>query len=175
MTIRCGHHQQFDWLVAPTRPPAIAELVTRCHPSHHLGIACFDSGQIVPTEEERVLGWTVSGKVMISPPLVNGVEIPYAESDEWYLLEQPRVSIAEPELFVTYFGFTVEPVDEINKWRDPTWDRQGMEWLRPLQDVFWQQIKAVNPVSYLAMGACVIVVSRCRKFIEQVRSAVGWR
>ncbi len=168
--IQTGQHGRFYWLVAPSSLESLAELTVRCHPALHLCITAFDSGPISPDADELASGWTTKGKIMVSPPLVEGLEIPLDQYDEWYLLEQPPASEWQPEVFVNYGGFTIVPTEEILKTYDPTWDRHGLDWLVRIQERFWEQMERVNPVSYVAMGDCDVVVSQRRAFIERLRA-----
>lgn len=104
---------------------------------------------------------------MVSPPIAEGLEIPFDCYDEWYIFEQ-LPSDWDPELFVNYVGFTLESPAETYKTYDPTWDRHRLDWLVPIQERFWKQIAKVNPVSYVAMGDKDVVVSRCREFVEEL-------
>jgi len=145
------------------------ESTVRFHPGSRLCITAFDSGPIRPSPEEQARGWTARGNVTVGPPLAEGFDIPRDKNDDWYLLDEPPPPDWSPEVFVLYGGFILVPVEEIYKTYDPTWDRHGLDYLVPIQKRFWAQVERVNPVSYIAMGAQDIVVSRRREFIEQLR------
>jgi hypothetical protein len=168
--IRTGQTGRFFWLVAPSPLASLAETTVRYHPGLRLCITAFDSGPILPDPEETALGWTTVGKVLASPPLSDGVDIPHDHYDEWYLLERPPAPGWEPEVFVSYLGFTLVPTEEILESYDPTWDRHGVDWLVPIQERFWQQMETVRPITYVAMGCNDVVVSQRREYIERLRS-----
>jgi hypothetical protein len=170
--IHSGQHGSFYWLVASSSPRLLVELTVRFHTALRLCITAFDSGPLLSLPEEEAEGWTVRGKVMVSPPLVEGLHIPFEQYDEWYLLKEPPAAEWAPEIFVNYLAFTPVPVEELSRLDEPTWDRHGNDWLIPLQESFWEQLEQVNPVSYIAMGDNDIIVSQRREFIDRVRAAV---
>jgi hypothetical protein len=166
--IRAGTNGRFYWLVAPSSHPRLVELILRFHPSLRLCITAFDSGPIRPGPEELAEGWRASGQIMVSPPLVEGLQIPRNEYDECYILEKPPPPEWEPEIFVNYGGFTLVPSAELYKASDPTWSRYGFDELASIQGRFWEQLERVDPVSYIAVGDYDVVVTRRREFIERL-------
>jgi hypothetical protein len=168
--IQSGQHGRFYWLVAPSLPPSLVAATLRFHPGARLCITSYDSGLIRPSPEEQARGWITRGNVMISPPLAEGLDIPYDQYDEWYLLDESPPPEWEPEVFVNYGGFTPVASEEINKMYDPTWDRHGLDCLAPIQERFWGQLEQVDPISYIAMGDRDVVVSKRREFIEHLRA-----
>jgi len=109
---------------------------------------------------------------MISPAIQDGIHIPCVGDDEWYLFDEEPPSDWQPEVFVIYGGFTFQPIDEIYRTFDPTWEKRGLEYLVPIQERFWSQIERVKPVSYIGMGDNDVVVSNRPEFIEALRSSV---
>lgn len=168
--VHSGRHGHFHWLVAPSSLPSLGETAVRFHLGLRLCITAFDSGAILPSPEEQAAGWVARGSVMISPPLAEGLDIPYDQYDEWYLLDEPLPPEWEPEVFVNYGGFTLVPVEEIYKTFDPTWERGGLDYLVPIQERFWAQMDRVDPESFIAMGDLDVVVSKRREFIEHLRA-----
>jgi hypothetical protein len=107
---------------------------------------------------------------MDSSPLVEGLDIPHDQYDEWYLFEEPPPAAWQPEVFVNYGGFTLAPIADILSTYDPTWDRRGLDYLVPIQERFWAQLERVDPVTYGAVGDYDVVVSKRREFIERLRA-----
>jgi hypothetical protein len=165
-----GQHGDFSWIDSSPDLKSLAKRIVRLHPGLRLCITAFDSGPIRLGPEDEAEGWTARGKVMVSPPLAEGLAIPTSEYDEWYLLDEPPSPDWEPEVFVNYGSFTLVPVEELYKTWDPTWDRHGLDWLVPIQERFWDQMERVNPVTYVARGDHDIVVSRRRELIERLRT-----
>lgn len=64
---------------------------------------------------------------MVSPPLAEGLEIPFDRYDEWYLLDESPHADWRPEVFVNYGRFTLQPTSAIYKTYDPTWEKIGLE------------------------------------------------
>jgi hypothetical protein len=168
--VQSGRHGHFHWLVTPSSLPSLGETAVRFHLGLCLCITAFDSGPILPSPEEQAAGWVARRNVMVSPPLAEGLDIPYDQYDEWYLLNEPLPPEWEPEVFVNYGGFTLVPVEEIYKTFDPRWERGGLDYLVPIQERFWAQMERVAPVSYIAMGDLDVVVSKRREFIEHLRA-----
>jgi hypothetical protein len=170
--IRTGRQGLYNWLVVPTSSTSLVEWTIRFHPGLRLCITAFDGGSISPSPEELAEGWITRGKVLVSPPLAEGLHIPLDQYDEWYLLAEPPPSAWEPEVFVNYGGFTLESVDEIYKTFDPTWDRRGLDYLVPIQERFWSQPERISPVSYIAMGDQDVVVTQIPEFTELLKATV---
>jgi hypothetical protein len=173
--VRSGRHGHFHWLVGPSSIPSLVELTVRFHLGLRLCITAFDGGPIRPSSEDQVEGWMAREAATVSPPLAEGLNIPHDQYDEWYLLNEPPSFEWQPEIFVNIGGFTLVTTEELYKSYDPTWDRHGLDWLDPIQERFWEQLERLNPVSYIAMGEQIIVVSRRREFVEQLKKDAGTR
>jgi len=167
---RTGTQARFQW-VETTSSVSLAEIITRLHSGLRLAVVVFDCGPIQPSIEEERDGWSTHGTVMLSPPLRPDLDIPSAACDEWYVFEDEPRSDWRPEIFVNNLGFTVVPIEELQRHRDPTWDRHGLDWLKPLQELFWSQIETVNAVTYVAIGDPLVVVSRVPAVVEAVAKA----
>ena len=163
----------FHWLVAPSFLPSLVDSAIRYHSGLRLCITAFDSGPIRPSPEEQAAGWISRGDIMVSPPLVEGLDIPLDQYDEWYLLDEPPGPEWKPEVFVNYGGFSLVPIEQIYKMYDPAWDRHGLDDLVPIQERFWAQMERVDPISYIAMGDQDVVVSKRCDFIEQMRAGAS--
>lgn len=168
---RTGTRGRFQWVETTSSVVSLAEIITRLHSGLRLAIVAFDSGPIQPSNEEERDGWSTHGTVMLSPPLRPDLDIPRAECDEWYVLEDAPRSDWRPEILVNNMGFTVVPIEELQRNRDPTWDSHGSDWLKPLQELFWSQIETVNAVTYVAIGDPLVVVSRVPAVVEAVAKA----
>lgn len=169
--LHTGEQDGYFWLVAPSEIPLLGELAVRFHQGMHLCITAFDSGPILPTDDETAEGWHLDGNVMVSAPLSGGVVIPHDQYHEWYIIKDPKVDWVGNEVFVNYCGFTLVSPDETYKTYDPTWDRRGLDWVLPIQARFWSQLKRLGAESYVAVGDNDIVVSRNQAFIQAVRDA----
>ena len=116
-------------------------------------LATFDSGPLVPSEEELNQGWSTDGAIMFSPPLGNEVGIPYEQYDEWYL-SKTKLSFPNGfDRFVNYSGFNLSPESEFNP---------------EILELFWKQLVNINPDTYVAIGDNDIVVSKNETLIEYI-------
>ena len=68
-----------------------------------------------------------------------------------------------------YGGFSLVPVDKQLENFDPTWERDVLNWLRPIQRRFWDQLKKLNPETYVLMGDRNIIVSKKVRLLETLR------
>jgi hypothetical protein len=108
---------------------------------------------------------------MVSPPLDERLEIPEAGHDEWYVFEDLPEERWTPETFVNYVAFTLREPQQIVANQDPTWDRHGWDWLEPVQQRFWEQIAKLKPITYVASGDHLVVVSRRPDVLAAVEAA----
>jgi hypothetical protein len=111
--VQSGQHGHFHWLVAPSSAPSLVAAIIRSHPGSRLCITAFGGGPFRPDPQEQAGGWVAGGNVMVSPPLVEGLDIPLDQYDEWYLLDEPPPHAWRPEVFVSYGGFTLVAIEEI--------------------------------------------------------------
>jgi hypothetical protein len=93
-----------------------------------------------------------------------------AVADEWTIFDDRSSPDWSPEVFVNIGTFTVVPVEEMRRRRDPTWERDALGWLIPPQERFWNSWRDVRPVSYVAMGDNDIVVTRSQAFAARLSS-----
>jgi len=168
-----GSSDQYEWMVSDRSIWSLPDLVLRFHQGMRLCIATFDGGRIHPTDEEAALGWQSQGEVMVSPPMHNGLVLPYENFDEWYIFAQPAPEIGQLERFVNFGQFTLVPPEQIYENYDPTWEKpqELFEALDGVQKRFWSQLVSLNPQTFVAMGANDVVVSQDRAFIQAVADA----
>lgn len=163
-----GKTENYNWVVSINGFTNLLESLLKTHANQLLHITAFDSGPISPMEEEIQLDWYVKGEVMISPPLNKTISVPYEQYDEWYISHSELNFPNELEIFVNYGGFNLASPDELTKDDDPTWERGRCDFLYPLQEKFWYQLKQVNPETYVAIGDHDIIVSKNENFINKI-------
>lgn len=83
-----------------------------------VAITSFDSGPLVPSQDEYANGWEKRGDVAISPVVESIEDVPSAGFDEWYVYSS-EVSNAPTQSFVNYSGFA--PLDEASAQVDDFW------------------------------------------------------
>jgi hypothetical protein len=168
-----GEHGSYHWVASSTQIDSLKDLVLRHHRGLYLVITSFDSGSLVLVDEQKAAGWTMQGRVAVSPLLSGVSSIPEDQYDEWYILPQPSFPGQGLEVFVNYGGFTLASPDEVYGDVDPPWDRRSLNALLAIQERFWSQMERILPVTFVAMGDCEVVVSSKGEFIEQVRAAAS--
>lgn len=147
-----GEHGEYRWFVGRIADGSLPELVLSCHIGLQLAVSSFDSTALHPNEEEVARGWTVRGDVGLSPPLTGDLDLPHDQFDN-------------------IGRFTVVPGEEMQRRCDPSWERDALDWLIPLQKRFWEQLERVRPVSYIATGESDVVVTRNHSFAARLRGA----
>jgi hypothetical protein len=165
-TLFRGQRDDWHWVVSRRMVLRLPELVGNYFPNCVLCITAFDSGHIQPSAEERALGWSTLGDVMISPPLRTGLDIPCDQYDEWFIVAERPTAFPEFDAFVNYGDFNLADPHALAATFDPTWEHFGLDWLYPLQQQFWQIINEIQPAAYIASGDNDIVVSRSVPFVE---------
>lgn len=167
-----GIHGDWWWFVARSHTNDLLPLVLREHLGQRLWITTFDNGSIKPDADELTSGWRSVGGAMVSPPLMDGLDVPRDELDEWYIFEDDRSPILHLERFVNYGGFNLADPRSMAASFDSTWDRSGLDWLYPIQERFWAQLNELSPLSYIAIGDNDVVVTRNESFAKTVRHAM---
>jgi hypothetical protein len=167
--LEAGQQGEYRWFSGRVRADeSLSELTVACHLGLRLAISSFDSGRLRPTADEVADGWTERGDLALSPPLQAGMNVPQDQYDEWYVFDEQSLPEWSPEVFVNLGTFTVVPVEELERRRDPTWERDALDWLIPVQERFWKQLARIRPVSYVAMGESDIVVTRSQLFAARL-------
>lgn len=102
-----------------------------------VAVTALDSGPLVLTDREVELGWTMQGRVAISPVVQKVKGLPDADGyDEWYVFDSvPRPGDIK---VCTNFPFSL------------TEERAIAQQSEHLLEGFWRQLKGLNPESYLA-------------------------
>ncbi|WLD13630.1 hypothetical protein [Planctellipticum variicoloris] len=165
--IFCGQHGTWYWALCRENVRGLPRFVNEVFAGQRLGIATFDSGNIQPTPEELALGWHVVDRVMLSPPLSAGLEIPCDCYDEWYVFERLPSSLPALERFVGIGGFNLADPRQLAESFEPTWERSGLDWLYPVQKCFWKQMDDIQPMAYIGSGDDDVIVCREQRIIDE--------
>jgi hypothetical protein len=96
--------------------------------------------------------------VAVSPTVVDASALPCDNHDEWYVFPDHVPECGSPELFVSYGGFSPEPIAEAD-W-DETWDPRARREIEALQDRFWAALHRFNPWLYVADGDLLTLVTK---------------
>ena len=165
---RTGQHGDYRWIEVPYCSTPLLDRAIYCHPGSVCCLVAHDG--VGPDSHWSPAGWTELPHALISPPLVEGLDLALGDDHpiEWYIFDRPPARDWRPALFSRHYHFSLAAVGDLVAEQDPTWDRKAHDWLIPLQEEFWDQIDQLGPVSYVLRGATDIVVSRCRKFIKHL-------
>jgi hypothetical protein len=169
-----GRHGEYEWLVSSVHGlDGLLEACPRSVVGRFVAVTSLDSGPLVLTPDEEAAGWRRVGEVAYSPQIGRPTSLPRPDGyDEWYVFAEPPAILYEPEVFVSFGGFTLrDPVRQLSN-LDPTWDRRaaqaGVESEQDLQERFWATIERVRPSLYLAEGDNLICVSRDPRDFEEI-------
>ena len=172
-TPRTGQHGEYYYLVAEAGSlGTLAAATIECHAGLSLVVTAFDGGSGTAQSWWRAAGWEQAGWAMIHRSVARGFQSIGSyldQSNEWYLFDGSPPPDCCHEVFVNQ-GFTPVPVAKLYRDQDPTWDWRGWDYLLPIQERFWEQVEGIRPVSYVATGDQVVIVSRRFDFIERLRS-----
>lgn len=167
-----GSEGGYEWLVAKR---SLGDLLSVC-PEIVIGkfvaVTAFDSGPVVPTEEERVSGWNSQFGIAYSPKIADVNAIPYDNCyDEWYIFDEP-----------TEIGRAAEQGSNIfEAWQSEETVFQfvnyhlglHLERHRELADLFWIQIRRIGPDVYLAdCQDWMTMVSKSKELFAAVRKGI---
>ncbi len=166
--MRIGRHGEFYWLVSNEEIRDIDKIIIEYRTGHTLYLATFDSGPLLPNQEELEQGWKVVGEIMVSPPLSDTVTIPYEQYDEWYISKDELTFPRDLERYVNYGGFRLYVENNDSRNIEPTWERNNGDHMRPHQEAFWKQLLLINPETFVAIGDNEIVVSKDEQLINHI-------
>ncbi len=166
--MKTGRHGEFYWLVSNEEIRDIDKIVIEYRTVYTLYLATFDSGPLLPTQEELKQGWKVKGEIMVSPPLSDTVTIPYEQYDEWYISKGELTFPRDLERYVNYGGFRLYVMNDDSRIIEPTWERSNGDHMRLHQDAFWKQLLFINPETFVAIGDNEIVVSKDERLINHI-------
>jgi hypothetical protein len=168
--LETGERGDYRWFVGEFEG-SLVDVVVACHLGHRVAVSSFDGAVFHPTVDEVAEGWTTRGDLALSPVLRAGMDLPRDGDDEWYVFDEQSSPEWSLEVFVNLGAFTVVPVDEIERRRDPTWEAHAFDWLIPVQERFWEQISRIRPISYVAMGEKDLIVTRNHELAARLLDA----
>jgi len=169
--LEIGTTGEYQWLTATKE--SIDSILSACPQvvlDKYLAITSLDSGPVALSEEELNLGWESRNCIAYSKKIQSIEKLPHEWYDEWYVFNTPtdmgklwegnvfdvplqRGAVAT---FVNFGDFCLQ---------DPDPARQV------LADLFWTQLEAVRPESYIADGDFLNFVSCDKLLFEIVRAA----
>jgi hypothetical protein len=163
-----GSHGVYEWLVTD-RHFDLVQVCPYVVLGKYVAITSFDSGPLLPTNEEKAAGWESRNNIAYSPRIQNVQSLPRDQYDEWYIFDgrtdlgishlaenifeapQERGHVS---VFVNY-GFALDPPERAS-----------------LANLFWPQIDWIRPESYVADNDFLTFVSANRSVFARVLDAV---
>jgi hypothetical protein len=164
-----GSQGLYEWLVTDQQFDPL-QICPEIVLGKYIAITSIDSGPLVPTDEEKSVGWESRDQIAYSARVESVEGLPRAGYDEWYIFGSPAdlgtSHVGENvfeiphgrghvSVFVNYGGFALD--------RPETKD---------LASLFWQQIEWIQPESYIADGYYLNFVSRNTALFASVRDAL---
>lgn len=164
-----GSQASYEWFVTDQQ----FDLLQVCPDvvlGKYVAITSFDSGPLLPTEEEKAAGWRSQSNIAYSPKIQDAASVPHDQYDEWYISDSPidlgvshiggNIFEAPQEqghlsVFVNY-GFALHPPERA----------------ATLADLFWPQMARVHPETYVADNDYLTFVTLNRSLFARVFDAV---
>lgn len=162
-----GTHSNWHWAVSRREVLGLDALVAEHFAGQYLCITAFDGGSYRPVPKKLATGWSLADQGKVSPPLARGLEIPNGGHDEWYVLNRRPKSLPLVDRFLQYRGFNLADPREVAVTFDPTWERSGLDWLYPIQELFWYQMDVLDATAYVASGNNSVVASTNLTFVAR--------
>jgi hypothetical protein len=136
----------------------------------YLAVTSFDSGSLVPNEDEIIAGWGSRGGIAYSPKIESIEKLPHDLYDEWYLFEFPRelgnlfqgnvfetsIQAGQVAAFFNFGGFSLHSPE-----------------MKDLADLFWLQLELIQPESFIADGGLLNFVTCDEQLFAAVCAALG--
>jgi hypothetical protein len=169
--IYTGSRDGFEWLSLGTRHAllgSLLETIPEVVVGHFVAVNSFDSSPITPNDDEKALGWFCDGEVLWTSRIADPQILPRGGYDEWYVLDS-QTKLPRLERLVNHPAFTPAIEDWAALLRDnPSLDPQPDRHLVRLLELFWQQMRQVDPISYVAEGDCLNFATRDRVVFTRV-------
>jgi hypothetical protein len=168
-----GTHREYEWIVADPNLDDLLRLVPEIVLGKYVAVTSIDSSPLIPTDEEREVGWESRGGIAYSPR-ITGVEVlPREGWDEWWVFEKQiddlgqLVSVTECNIFASPVSRgAVHALVNYNL-------GLHLPEMQPLIDIFWRQFDWIRPQSYLAENdSYLTVVSADKDLINATRHAL---
>ena len=127
-----------------------------------LVVTSLDSGPLEPSDTMKSMGWYTSAAAAISPPISEGLQVPSAGWDEWWVLDANDDVLTLPR-FAPFVNRSTWSLSEANATDD---DPQLADERRR----FWNLVGLLRPIAYLSTGPRSLFVTNNAALIEAVRS-----
>jgi len=149
-----GFQGEFRWLESLSH--GIDDVLRIC-PEVAIGkswaVTAFDKEKLTAVADENLQSWQVSGSALLVPPVADFSQVPYDAFSEWYTFPG-AVPQYKFHSFIHLDWFTLGPAAANRSQARTMWDFKRM------QRLFWQEMQAAAPESYIACGHRLIFASR---------------
>lgn len=164
-----GSEGDYAWLVATCSLDDLLSVCPETVIGKFVAVTAFDSGPLLPTQEERANGWDSKWGIAYSPKISDPKAVPHDNCyDEWYVFDQRteigRIAEQSSNIFETW-----QSEDTVFQFVNYHLGLH-LEEMKPLSDLFWMQIRRIKPEVYLAdCESFVTMVSRSKELIASAR------
>jgi hypothetical protein len=169
--VKTGSRGDYSWLT--TAEHELHDLITSCPQvvlGKYIAVTSFDSGWLVPNEDEILAGWQSRGGIAYSPKVESVEKLPHDLYDEWYVFKIPRdlgklfqgnvfetsMQAGQVEVFANFGpGFSLKSSEA----KDQT-------------DLFWLQLELIQPESFVSDGDLLNFATTDDQLFDSVRAAL---
>jgi hypothetical protein len=165
-----GSRGDYFWLTSTDHD--LDDLLKSCPQivvGRYLAVTSCDSGSLVPNEDETKAGWQSRAGIAYSPKVEAVEKLPHDLYDEWYVFNSPRdlgnlfegnvfeasMQPGQVAAFVNFGGFSLHSAD-----------------MKDLADLFWLQLKLIQPESFIADGCLLNFVTRDEQLFASICAAL---
>lgn len=166
-----GSRGGYFWLT--TREYELHDVIASCPQivlGKYIAVTSFDSGPLVPNEDEMACGWQSRGGIAYSPKVESVERLPHDVYDEWYVFKSPQdlgnlyrgnifeasIQAGQVATFVNFGpGFSLKNSDG-----------------KDLTDLFWSQLELIQLDSFISDGDLLNLVTPDGQLFESVRAAL---
>jgi hypothetical protein len=165
-----GSRGDYFWLTSADK--TLDDLLMSCPHvvlGKYVAVTSFDSGSLVPNEEEVSGGWTSRAGIAYSAKVESVEKLPHDLYDEWYVFKSPThlgnlfygnvfeasMQTGQVAAFVNFGGFSLQNPE-----------------FQPLADLFWMQLGLIQPESFIADGGLLNFVTCDEQLFVAVCSAL---
>ncbi|WP_263342409.1 hypothetical protein [Acidicapsa dinghuensis] len=184
--MKWGQEGEYKWIeLAQGSRAHLRVLLKRC-PQLFAGkcvvITSYDSGPLTPNEKEIARGWKKCGNLFIVPSVEDVSDLPFEQYDEWYIFPE----YTRPEIdtvFVNCGLFSIkspqalieEEVAAMGQYVDLVGAKYRANILYEMQLCFWDQLRRVQPESFIASGDRFIFVTCKPQQFEAIKDILGYQ
>jgi hypothetical protein len=145
-----GQRGEYQWLTTEFEVDRLARLCPKIILGKYLAVTSFDSGSLSPSDAEKANGWQSRNGIAYSPRIEAIASLPGTDGyDEWYVFESPtdlgtlcHTNPFDPRpgpgQLHAYVNFNLVLHDSESD---------------AVRDLFWEQMKWINPESFLGESA----------------------